>query len=256
MEHVRRRPFYSDFAWAFDLIIDRPVRKECAVIAAWLIERGVLPGARILDAGCGTGRYAFELARRGFIVHGIDLVPELVEIAKQAAGAAVSFAVGDLLAPREAAYDAVLCRGVLNDITEDDDRAAAFDGFAASLRPGGVAILDVREWHASADRKAREPLFRKRVSTDRGELTFASVTELDPENRQLLVSERHALVTDGRECVTDYQFVMRCWTRGELESMLARAGFTSAAWFGAYDEGVEAGATDRLVVVAQSRGAG
>jgi hypothetical protein len=26
-------PFYSEFAWAFDLLIDRPVRKECATIA-------------------------------------------------------------------------------------------------------------------------------------------------------------------------------------------------------------------------------
>jgi len=29
-----RRPFYAEYAWAFDLLIDRPVRKECAAIAA------------------------------------------------------------------------------------------------------------------------------------------------------------------------------------------------------------------------------
>src|SRR5262249_22189147 len=57
------RPFYGEYAWAFDLVIDRPVRKECAAITNWLIERGVLPGATLLDAGCGTGRYAGELAR-------------------------------------------------------------------------------------------------------------------------------------------------------------------------------------------------
>jgi len=79
---ISRRPFYADYAWAFDLIIDRPVRKECAAIATWLIERSVLPGARLLDAGCGTGRYAIELARRGYAVHGIDLSPELVNVAR------------------------------------------------------------------------------------------------------------------------------------------------------------------------------
>ena len=56
MNEVIRRPFYTEYAWAFDLLIDRRVRKECAVIAAWLIERGVLPGAKILDAGCWSGR--------------------------------------------------------------------------------------------------------------------------------------------------------------------------------------------------------
>ena len=39
--------------WAFDLLIDRPVEKECGVIATWLVGRGILPGAEILDAGAG-----------------------------------------------------------------------------------------------------------------------------------------------------------------------------------------------------------
>ena len=95
-------------------------------------------------------------------------------------------------------------------------------------------------------------MFRKRVSTHRGELTFTSVTALDPDNRQLVISERHALVDEhGAEHVSDYQFVMRCWTRDELTAALARHGFCDALFFGAYDPGVEAGATDRLVAVAQ-----
>jgi SAM-dependent methyltransferase len=64
-----RRPFYAEYAWAFDLLIDRPVRKECASIVAWLIGRGARLGAGVLDAGCGTGRYAIELARRGYVVN-------------------------------------------------------------------------------------------------------------------------------------------------------------------------------------------
>jgi hypothetical protein len=40
------RPFYGEYAWAFDLLIDRPVGKDCAAITAWLIERGVLPAQR------------------------------------------------------------------------------------------------------------------------------------------------------------------------------------------------------------------
>jgi len=44
---------------------------------------------------------------------------------------------------------------------------------------------------------------------------------------------------------------MRCWTRTELESVFERGGFGSVAYFGAYDPAVHAGATDRLVAVAQ-----
>jgi SAM-dependent methyltransferase len=250
----QKRPFYTEYAWAFDLLIDRPVRKECAVIAAWLVERGVVAGARLLDAGCGTGRYASELARRGYVLHGIDLSPELVAVAAQAVGerGALSFAVGDILALPPAAYDAVLCRGVLNDLLDDDQRERAFAAFARTLRPGGVIVLDVRDWEASLERKAREPLFRKRVDTDRGKLTFTSVTELDSENRRLLLSERHTLSNDDGERISDYQFAMRCWTPEELHGILARNRFERVACFGAYDPNVEPGRTDRLVAVAES----
>ena len=252
------RPFYTEYAWAFDLIIDRPVHKECATISAWLIERGVLPGATLLDAGSGTGRYSIELARRGYVVHGIDNSAELVNVARRSARdrpGSVSFAVGDILAMPAHQYDAILCRGVLNDIVDDADRRTVFERFAETLQPGGVLILDVREWDASAERKAREPVFRKRVSTECGDLTFTSVTALDPEHCLLIVSEQHVVVESGQERVSDYQFVMRCWTAGELQSVLRRTGFQSVAYFGAYDASVEAGATDRLVAVARRSGA-
>jgi SAM-dependent methyltransferase len=196
------RPFYGEYAWAFDLLIDRPVRKECGAITNWLIERGVAPGARLLDAGCGTGRYAAELARRGYTVEGVDGSSELIETARQSVrghGHSVSFRVGDLLDLPVARYDGILCRGVLNDFVDDDARRSVFPAFAGALRRTGILILDVREWEATRDRKQREPLFRKSVETDRGKLTFTSTTELDPERHQLLLSETHTLANDAGE---------------------------------------------------------
>ena len=251
------RPFYGEYAWAFDLLVDRPVQKECGVIVDWLVERQVLPAAQILDAGCGTGRYAIELARRGYAVHGIDFSEQLIDVAirsSEDARGRVSFAVGDICDPLPDRYDAILCRGVLNDMVEDEEREAVFARFAGALRPGGTLLLDVREWGASVERKAREPLFRKRVVTNRGELTFTSVTAVDRPKRQLLLAERHVLVDGGEAHVVEYQFVMRCWERGELDELLARHGFGEVRYFGAYDAHVEAGATDRLVTVARREG--
>jgi hypothetical protein len=65
------------------------------------------------------------------------------------------------------------------------------------------------------------------------------------------LSERHVLVDENQGRSSDYQFVMRCWTREELECGLATGGFDSVAYFGAYDAAVEVGSTDRVVVVAQ-----
>ncbi len=249
-----RRPFYAEYAWAFDLLIDRPVAKDCAAIVSWLVERGVVPGATVLDAGCGTGRYAIELARRGYVVVGVDRSPELIAVAAQSVTdrhRAVSFRVGDLLDLDPARYDAILCRGVLNDFVEARSRQNVFPAFASALRPGGVLILDVREWEATKERKLREPLFRKSVDTDRGTLTFTSYTEVDLENQELVLSENHTLVDAAGEHPSDYRFVMRCWTRAELDAVLVRAGFVSIAHYGAYDVSVPVGATDRLVAVSQ-----
>jgi SAM-dependent methyltransferase len=249
-----KRPFYAEYAWAFDLLIDRPVRRECATIVGLLVARGVLPGADLLDAGCGTGRYAAELSRRGYVVQGIDLSPELIEVARRRADEgqpSPSFAVGDIQTLAARRFDAILCRGVLNDVLDDGSREGVFRALARTLRPSGVLILDVREWEATAERKAREPVFRKSVDTDRGKLTFTSVTKLDPEGRRLILSERHTLVGENQESSTDYQFVMRCWTRDELGASLARHGFNSVIYLGAYDLTVEIGATDRVVAVVQ-----
>ena len=257
MTGTSRRPFYTEYAWAFDLLIDRPVRKECAVIASWLVDRGVLPGAPLLDAGCGTGRYAIELARRGYDVHGLDRSPELIDVATGATASSadrVSFAAGDISSLPGARYGAILCRGVLNDVIDDDAREVIFAAFATALTPGGVLILDVRDWGASAERKAREPLFRKRVSTDRGELTFTSVTTLEPDTRRLLIAERHELSREDDTRISDYDFVMRCWQREELDALLVRYGLGDVQYFGAYDPAIELGATDRIVAVAQKSG--
>jgi hypothetical protein len=179
----------------------------------------------------------------------------LIEEANRSLGSEspqVSFGVGDILKLPASRDDAILCRGVLNDLVTDGARSKAFAAFGRALRAGGVLVLDVREWEATAARKSREPLFRKRVDTERGKLMFTSVTELDPPTRRLLVKEQHTLEVDGQEYSSDYEFVMRCWTPAELDSLLTLNGFDSALYCGAYDQAVAVGETDRLVVVAQS----
>ena len=65
-----------------------------------------LRGARLLDAGCGTGALAVEAARRGARVVAIDLSPTLVQLAREripddlhghAHGGSIEFLSGDML---------------------------------------------------------------------------------------------------------------------------------------------------------------
>jgi SAM-dependent methyltransferase len=251
---VTERPFYGSFAWAYDHLVDRPVARECAAVAAMLNERGVPPDTRVLDAGCGTGRYAVELAGRGYRVTGLDRSPELLAVARRRGGAGVPFVVGDLGAlPLRRACGGVLCRGVLNDVLEDDTRAAIMRALAAVLLPAGVLVLDVRDWEATVRLKTRRPVDERTVATERGTLTFRSETRLDPATRRMLISERHVLVAAGETRTEAHEFVMRCWTREELAARLAAGGFEAIGFRPGYDPDASEKSSDRIVAIASRR---
>ncbi len=53
------------------------------------------PGDRVLDVGCGPGRHAHELGRRGVRVHGVDISDRFIELARQGAPEGVTFERAD-----------------------------------------------------------------------------------------------------------------------------------------------------------------
>jgi len=83
-----------------------------------------LSGARVLDAGCGTGAMAFELANRGAEVLAIDLSPTLVELARRRAAAAghsgIEFRTGDMSDPTLGQFDHVVAMDSLIHYETDD----------------------------------------------------------------------------------------------------------------------------------------
>ncbi len=248
-----KRPFYTEFAWAYDLLIQEPVAERLDFVTMMLAQRGFGPGAHVLDAGCGTGRYSVALAERGFTVTGIDASPEQISEARkrqEKSKTDVDFIVADICTPQPiTSVDAILCRGVLNDLTDDTSRQAVFLAFSEMLRPGGVLVLDVREWRATEARKRHHPMFEKEVETDRGRLKFRSVIELRPETKSLVVSETHQLVSCGQSVERSFTFAMRCWTQEELGASLSSAGFLSTQYFGDYDASKPLGSGDRIVAV-------
>jgi len=112
---------------------------------------GLEPAAIVLDIGCGTGRHAIELARRGFRVTGVDLSAQMLlqAMAKaRAESVTVEWVHADATtyAAREP-VDAVLClcgsAFTMADLAADPlahDRAILAN-IHASLRPGGAFVL-------------------------------------------------------------------------------------------------------------------
>jgi 2-polyprenyl-3-methyl-5-hydroxy-6-metoxy-1,4-benzoquinol methylase len=200
--------------------------------------------AAILDAGCGTGRHAEELARRGHNVVLVDASAALLDQARRRLPTAAATRADLCELDLHASFDAIACRGVLNDFIDDKDRDAVLVGFARHLRPGGVLVLDVRDLAGTAERYASGRQTRKVIDTQRGRPTYTSSVSFD--GTVLRVEERHELRRDTADVVAEHVLFMRPWTAKELRERLARAGFTNVNLM----PGVGRTARDRLLCTA------
>jgi SAM-dependent methyltransferase len=116
------------------------VHGEAALVAC-LVE----PGGRVLDAGCGTGRVAIELAARGYDVVGVDLDASMLAEARSTAAhlrwELADLARLDLRGERFAA--AVLAGNVMVYLTPGTE-ARVVARVSAHLAPGGLLVAGFR----------------------------------------------------------------------------------------------------------------
>jgi SAM-dependent methyltransferase len=98
-----------------------------------------LPTGTVLDAACGTGRYAEHLTARGHCVVGVDSSPEMLARARVRVPVA-TFLAGDVhrLPLADASVDIVVCALALVHLPS---LAPVMAEFARVLRPGGHLVI-------------------------------------------------------------------------------------------------------------------
>jgi 2-polyprenyl-3-methyl-5-hydroxy-6-metoxy-1,4-benzoquinol methylase len=143
----------------------------------------VQPGTRVLDVGCGVGRWSRPLAARGAMVSGVDLSPTMIRIARQRALAEgiadrCQFIAGDLAQLQLAQqFDLVLGVTVLQHILDPPRLRDAIENLAAALKPGGQMVL-LEAAPLQANRRCDSAIFTARRRQIYLDLFAASGLEL------------------------------------------------------------------------------
>jgi SAM-dependent methyltransferase len=168
---------------------------------------GLLPGASVVDVGCGTGRHSVELARRGYRVTGADISQGMLrEDARE------------LKLGRQFDACICLCEGSFGLLNADEDPLehdiAILRGIAASLVPGGKFVLTA----LNALRK-----IRAYSDEDVARGKFNNLTLCEASLLSAAVSHRADVVLP--EEIASATVMEKGFTAMELTLMLQIAGF-------------------------------
>lgn len=103
---------------------------------------GLKPGSRVVEVGPGTGKATVELVRRGYDVTGVELSPDLAEVARRnAPGAEIVVAEFERWQPETTNYDAIVATAAYHWIDPEHRYAKPL----AVLKPGGgLAVVNGR----------------------------------------------------------------------------------------------------------------
>lgn len=111
------------------------------------------PGARVLDAGCGSGRDARAFAEMGYQVEAFDASSEMVRLATQHSGLAVKqMTFSDVDATDR--YDGIWCCASLLHV-EAHALPQAMRTLAQALKPGGIWYVSFKYGEQEREKEGR-----------------------------------------------------------------------------------------------------
>ncbi len=128
-----------DARWTVLAAQGRNVHGEADLVESLLRESG---GTRVLDAGCGTGRVAIELARRGFSVTGVDADAAMLAGARAKAPEQrwLEADLADLPDGLDDGFDLVVLAGNVMIFVAPGTEGRVLDNLSRLLAPGGMLV--------------------------------------------------------------------------------------------------------------------
>lgn len=179
---------------------------------------GLEPGERVLDVGCGPGRHAHALARRGMEVVGIDISERFVDLAREAAPAGASFVRGDARdLDLDAEFDAAIsvCQGAFG-LAGGGPGTERGRPAATTVDPDGVVLAGMA--------RAVRPGGRVAVSAFSAYFAVRYLEEQDTFDPDRGVNHEHTTIRDDVGVEVPVELWTSCFTPRELRLLAMQAG--------------------------------
>ncbi|MGE5247977.1 MAG: SAM-dependent methyltransferase [Verrucomicrobiota bacterium] len=224
--------------------LERDPEEEVAQIVNLL---PISAGASVVDLGCGRGRHAIPLSRRGFRVTGVDLSEKMLRLAQERAAReklTVEWVREDMrVFTRPGAFDACLSLFTSFGYFDDTENQRVLGNVAESLRDGGLLLLDLR--NAQKGLAGNEDLVAT-VTVPAGELRLW--VRFDRATGR--AKARHELTRPDGILIAS-SFDVRIYTEEELSAMIRAAGMSICAIHGSLEGAPFTPGAERMVVVAK-----
>ena len=204
------------------------------------------PGAAVEDLGCGRGRHAIPMARRGYRVTGVDISDYMLRKARKSAereGVVVEWVQEDMRTfCRRDAFDLVLSLFTSFGYFSDEENQAVLDNVGASLKKGGTLLLDLRNAGKGLSRLEDQD---KTIDVPSGRLRMS----VRFDRRTMRAKAEHMLVrTDGIRISSGFD--VRIYSMEELLEMLRKAGMEVKDFYGSLTGDPFTDESTRLVALA------
>ena len=131
---------YKKFARLYDEITD-PSDDFLQFVKKFLKKKKL----KILDLGCGTGKYAVPLTKSGFVVTALDPSADMLKEAKKKAKGVkkINFVKGDIRKAKEKEFDVVMSSECINHMRDEIQLLETFSGVKKALTNKGKFIFDL-----------------------------------------------------------------------------------------------------------------
>lgn len=204
----------------------------------------------ILDLACGYGRIAIELSKRGYMVTGLDLSQNFLELAKKAVkreNLSLRFVRGDMRRiPFEESFDCVInWQTSFGYFEEEGDNFRVLQEVYLALKPGGKLLLDMVN---------RDELIKKFTTknwTEREDYYFLVENKFNSFNSRLETD--WTLIWENGD-VRKLSHSVRVYSLHEIRRTLKEAGFVDINVFGNYQGEDFNAASPRIITLCRRRG--